>query len=84
VLDGRFTYEDYDHRSSYLAPNVYLFGGPKRRDRIYEAEAELFYPLTEWLTVSARYRYADNVSNTAVFDYDRHIVGGYLTVHWID
>jgi len=84
-LDGRFTYWDFDHRSSYLPGLEYAFGwGPKRRDRIYEGEAELFYPLLEWLTLSARYRYTDSQSNTEIYDYDRHIVGGYLTVHWID
>ena len=71
--------------SSHLIASEYAFGfGPKRRDRIWELEAELSYPLTEWMTVSARYQYTDNDSNTEVFDYDRHIVGGYLTFQWIN
>jgi hypothetical protein len=56
--------------------------GPKRRDRIYQAEAELGYPVTDWLIVSARYQYTNDDSNTRVFDYDRHIAGGYITLSW--
>ena len=34
--------------------------------------------LTENLSVSAQYSYVDNRSNRKAYDYDRHIVGGYL------
>jgi hypothetical protein len=86
-LSGGFTYQDYDHRSSYdelfLFPGGYRIGeGPKRRDRIWDAQAELRYPLTSWLEVSARGQYRNSESNTEVFDYDRWIAGGYLTVTW--
>jgi tetratricopeptide (TPR) repeat protein len=85
ALDGRFIYQDFDHRSSYLFAGEYVNGlGSKRRDRIWIGEAELGYPLTDWMTLSAGYEYTDNDSNTEVFDYDRHIVGGYLTFLWID
>lgn len=84
-LSGSFTYHDYDHRSSYDEEffTRYLLGaGPKRRDRIWDAQAELRYPLTSWLEISARGLYTDSRSNIEVFDYDRWIAGGYLTVTW--
>ena len=34
------------------------------------------------LKVSARYRHEHNISNVAVFDYDRNIVGGFLTLEF--
>jgi tetratricopeptide (TPR) repeat protein len=83
---GRYWYLPYDHRSSYdenLAR--YVAGlGPKRRDDIWEVAAELRYPVTDWLEVSARGQYSDNESNTRVFDYDRWIAGGYITLTWND
>jgi hypothetical protein len=85
TLDGTFDYLDFDHRSSYLPASEYAFGrGPKRRDRVAVGEAELGYAITDWMTLSARYQYTDNDSNTEVFDYDRHIVGGYLTFFFSD
>ena len=77
-LSGGFDYEPYDHVSSFAPPNQHT----DRIDKIWTAQAELERPLTDWLIASARYRYIDNESNTSPFDYDRHIVGGYLTVLW--
>jgi tetratricopeptide (TPR) repeat protein len=86
VLDvvGSFTYHDYDHRSSYDEEFILYLGGggPKRRDRIWDAQAELRYPLLSWLEISARGQYTDSESNAEPFDYDRWIAGGYLTVTW--
>lgn len=84
-LSGSFTYHAYFHRSSYDEEFLsrYRFGGgPKRRDRIWDAEAQLRYPLTSWLEISARGQYTNSESNVEVFDYDRWIAGGYLTVSW--
>jgi thioredoxin-like negative regulator of GroEL len=52
----------------------------RRRDHVFHAQALLERPITDHLKVSARYRYQRNDSNVSVFDYDRHIVGGYVTV----
>ena len=82
---GSFTDQYYEHRSSFLAANRWTNGlGSKRRDQIFEVETELKYRLTDWAILSARYQYIDNDSNTPVFDYDRHIAGGYLTLSWED
>lgn len=78
-LSGGFAYEPYEHHS------IYNFEDTKDRiDRVWVAQAELERPITDWLVASARYRYVDNDSNTEVFDYHRHIAGGYLTVLWTD
>jgi hypothetical protein len=78
-LSGGFAYEPYEHQSSYNFDD-----SKDRLDRVWVAQAELERPITDWLVASARYRYVNNDSNTAVFDYDRHIAGGYLTVLWTD
>jgi tetratricopeptide (TPR) repeat protein len=87
VLDvlGSYSYQPYDHRSSYddLFFQRYLVGGgPPRRDHIWDAQATLRYPVTDWLELSVRGQYTDNQSNVRVFDYDRWIAGGYLTLYW--
>jgi tetratricopeptide (TPR) repeat protein len=84
---GSYTYQRYDHRSSYVdnGPELTRYlagGGPERRDDIWDVQGELRYPITDWLQVSARGQYTDNESNVRVFDYDRWIAGGYLTVTW--
>ena len=45
-------------------------------------EAVLERPLTDHVKVSVRYRHEDDVSNVNVFDYDRNIVGGFLTLEF--
>ncbi len=83
-VDGSYTWHPYDHRSSYDEDLFrYVVGqGPEREDHIWDAQVELRYPLTDWLQVSARGQYTDSESNVAVFDYDRWVAGGYLTVTW--
>jgi tetratricopeptide (TPR) repeat protein len=86
VLDvlGAYTYHPYAHRSSYdLDFARYTSGqGPTRTDHIYDVQAELRYPLTSWATISARGQYTSAESNVDVFDYERWIAGGYLTLTW--
>ena len=45
-------------------------------------DAALERRITEHLKVSARYRHENNGSNVGVFDYDRNIVGGFLTLEF--
>ena len=80
-VSGGFAYEDYDHESSFalgIPPNA---EHTDRIDKIWTAAAELERPITSWLSISGRYRYINDDSNTRVFDYDRHIAGGYVTVY---
>ena len=76
-LSGGYAFEPYEHVSSFA------LGGEDsaRKDHVFSAAAELERPLTDWLSASARYRYVNNDSNTRAFDYDEHVVGGYLTVY---
>jgi hypothetical protein len=53
-----------------------------REDDYYEADVRLERPITDRLTATIRYDYLRNHSNVSVFDYDRHLVGGYLTFTW--
>jgi Flp pilus assembly protein TadD len=76
-LSGGYAYEYYDHESSFKLPEDHT----DRIDKILTAAAELERPITSWLSISGRYRYINNESNTKVFDYDRHIAGGYFTVY---
>ena len=48
------------------------------------AQVALSRPIFEHTTLTVRYRYQDNHSNTDVFDYDRHVVGAYVTVAFGD
>ena len=86
VLDvvGSYGWYPYDHTSSYDEDLLrYLVGkGPEREDQIWDVQGELRYPVTDWLELSARGEYTDAGSNVRVFDYDRWIAGGYLTVTW--
>jgi tetratricopeptide (TPR) repeat protein len=83
--DASYAWEPYDHPSSY--PRISMLTNQPdedgdREDHVVIARVELSRPITEWLTASARYRYVDQESNYAFYDYDRHIVGGYLTFTW--
>jgi hypothetical protein len=87
-VSGRYVYRPYLNPSSYpdfeeLDRGVqYGLSDSDRRDHYYEVDVRLERPITNWLTASIRYDYLNNESNVPVFDYDRHLVGGYLTVTW--
>ncbi|MGH0031431.1 MAG: surface lipoprotein assembly modifier [Myxococcota bacterium] len=78
-VDFAYAYEPYRQPSSYPAPFV---NHKKRRDNRYTVRAQLDRPITDWLSVTAYYRHENNESNTAVFDYDRNVYGGLLTVYY--
>jgi tetratricopeptide (TPR) repeat protein len=85
---GRYVYRPYSNPSSYpdfdeIESGVqYALDDSDRRDHYVEVDVRLERPITRWLTASIRYDYLKNDSNVPVFDYDRHLVGGYLTVTW--
>ena len=87
-LQGRFTWRPYDHPSTYPAPRDLVTGveyGLRNRDKrenVWQASAILERPVTDWLIASLRYEYTRNDANVDVFDFDRHVVGGYLTVFY--
>ena len=53
--------------------------GSDRRDRIFWLGLALERPLTESLSLAARWAFIDNRSNVDVFDYDRHVFGLHVT-----
>lgn len=90
VIDtqARYVYRPYANPSTYPDPDDLVSGvqydldRDDRRDHFFEVDVRLERPITERLTATLRYGYLDNDSNVAVFDYDRHLVGGYLTYYW--
>jgi hypothetical protein len=84
-LQGSFVWRPYDDPSTYPDPNdlrngvQYGLDDDDKEERIWQFDAIVERPVTEWLIASVRYAYTRNDSNVEVFDYDRHIVGAYLT-----
>jgi len=86
-----YTRRDHRHPSSYAADvkqaevafNTGVaptYASADRRDDIWVGVAKLEKGLTDDVTASARYTYNHSNSNSGFFNYDRHIVGAYLTV----
>lgn len=84
-IQGSFTYRPYQNPSTFPDTEALTSGvqfglnGGDKRERIWRVDAILERPLNRWLTASVRYGYQRNDANVTVFDYDRHIIGGYLT-----
>jgi tetratricopeptide (TPR) repeat protein len=86
-VSAAFIYRPFEHPSVFPTPPVvagrqYLLRSEDRRDLVYQAGVELERPITSWLDGSVRYQYLRNDSNAVVFDYRRHVVGGYLIVRF--
>ncbi|MGH0028735.1 MAG: hypothetical protein ACQGVC_03020, partial [Myxococcota bacterium] len=87
-VEGAYTYRPFRHASTYPDPPVaagvppngvpYTLSGVRRREEMFEVETELSRPVTDVVSVSARWRYVDNDSNTKVFDYEHHVLGFYV------
>jgi hypothetical protein len=90
ALDGNVTFLYQGNRNlpsfpdpDALAPNrVYDLPGIGRRDRIWRVYAALGRPITPHVSASLEYAFTDHDSNLDAFDYDRHRIGGYVTVHF--
>jgi hypothetical protein len=85
-LRGRYAYKPHQHASvlpSALPPLPtwpYTTRSVDRLDRVWEIVAILEREITRHVFGSIRFAYLDNDSNTAVYDYDRFLVGGFVTV----
>ena len=82
--EGSWEYVPFDHPSSYPTPPLpngvpYTLPTDDRLDEVGRVTLLLSRPITRNIEVSARYFYIRNDSNVAVFDYNRHIVGTYLS-----
>lgn len=85
---GRFVYQPFDHPSTFPTPppttngTEYGLKSRRRLDKLWDVAVVLERDLGKYLTLAARYWYQNNISNVDAFDYDRSIVGAYLTAHF--
>jgi tetratricopeptide (TPR) repeat protein len=85
---GSFTYQPYRNPSTFPDPNTlvagrpYTLSGEKRSDDIVQFQVSLERPITDWLLASVRYTWIQDTSNVNVYDYDRQIIGGFLTFRY--
>ncbi len=80
-----YSFQPFDHRSSFPDPSdlaagiEYGLDPSDRKDQIWHTEAVLEIPIMQIVVGSLRYAYTKSDSNVSVFEFDRHVVGGYLT-----
>jgi len=92
--NASYEWRDYRNRSTYPDPEdlfavqlpsgsirglEYGLSGKDRRDDLFHIELALERPITDNLTLAARYVYYDDASNVDVFDYNREVIGLYAT-----
>lgn len=83
-VSGSFAWRPYRHPTTFPDPPLFFdtqygLSDDDRDETTGQVDVVLERPLTAWLTASARWRYERNRSNADVFDYERNVVGGYLT-----
>jgi tetratricopeptide (TPR) repeat protein len=76
--DFAYAHDFYLNRSGFTGPPP----SKRRDDDIFLVSAAVEHELTQNLRLSLRYQFHDNTSNVPFFDYERHIVGGYVTLHF--
>ncbi len=83
-LGGYLHYEHRDFANPSTFPDVerpnfqYTLATDDREEDEVHVVGELTKELSDIFSVSARYSYLNNDSNRDAYNYDRHIVGGYL------
>jgi hypothetical protein len=83
-----FLYQATRNPSSFpdpdtLAPNqVYALPGKRRHDHVWRLYTALGRPITPHVDASIEYGFTDHASNLESFDYARHRIGAYVTVHF--
>jgi len=77
--DPEDLFQVFDPTTGRIQGVQYPLSGKDRSDDITRVELVLERPLTENLSVAARYAWTDNHSNVDVFDYDREVLGLYAT-----
>jgi hypothetical protein len=66
-----------------LVPNrIYSLLGYRRHDRIWRWYTAIGRAITPNVSASMEYGFTDHDSNFQAFDYARHRIGGYVTVHF--
>ena len=84
TFNGSYRALFYDHRSTFPDrilnnDSQYRLSGSDRREHVVDARLELEQKLLYDLALVGRYRFERRFSNTRVYDYDRHVVGMYVT-----
>jgi tetratricopeptide (TPR) repeat protein len=85
-IDAAYAYRPYRHASSVPEPFVLFLNREyptrdlRRRDEVARVEVGLERILAERVRIGVLYSYIDNESNLELFDYDRQIVGSYVTI----
>lgn len=79
---GSYTRRDFDNPSTFPDVEVfnqeYVLSDDDREENEWLFDAAIIKDITDNLSVSVAYQYLDNDSNRDAYNYDRHIVGGYL------
>jgi hypothetical protein len=81
---GGFAWRPYRHPTTFPNPPIfagvpYTLPSSDRHETTGVAGVALERALSDWLAVGVSWRYERNVSNADAFDYEREIVGAYLT-----
>lgn len=85
---GSFTWRSYDEPSTFPDPRDLVNGieygldDDDKTEKIWQADVIVERPINDWLVASLRYAYTRNDADVDVFEFDRHVVGGYLTVFY--
>jgi len=85
-LLGSYDYTPYEFPSTYQSADVIALrstgvqAAPDRVDNIWNVRMIFERPVAENVKASLRYRYNNNDSNTDTYNYDRHIIGGFVTI----
>jgi hypothetical protein len=91
LLDGNvtFIYQSARNETSVppqprdLVPNrVYSLRGYRRKDRIWRVYTAIGRSITRNISASVEYGFENHHSNLEPYHYDRHRIGGYLTIHF--
>lgn len=79
---GSYTRRDFENPSTFpdaeTAGLEYVLSDDDREENEWYFSGELVKGITDNLSASVAYQYVDNDSNRDAYNYDRHIVGGYL------
>jgi tetratricopeptide (TPR) repeat protein len=85
-LDATYAYRPYRHASSVPEPYALFLNREyptrsfHRRDQVARVEVGLERPITDRARIGILYSFLDNDSNYGLFEYDRQIVGTYVTI----
>jgi hypothetical protein len=90
LLDGNvtFMYQSARNETSVPQPDdfvpnrVYKLRGYRRHDRIWRVYTAIGRPIARNISASVEYSFENHDSNLEPHDYDRHRIGGYLTIHF--